>query len=336
MTGVSRRQAAKLLGAGLTGAGLIRAGAAGIAAPAVWAQSNMARLRVGVVPVLDAGAFFIAQANGHFARERLDVTVTPTPGGGPSMAAVVAGQLQISMSTVTTMIQSQQEGLNLRIVSGVSGARPFPDDYSGVMVRKDAGIRTGKDVAGKTGGCHLLQNLPWICTRLWIDGTGGDSSKASIIEVHFPQQEDALLGGRIDYVATNEPFMSATLSAHPDKLELVSGLMGTMLPNTIVAAFAASSDYIAKNKEIVETFARAYQSAADWAQANKKSPAMIEPVARFTKLPPERLQALTAWPEFIRTVEPSDFDRIAQAMKRYGALKDMPDTKALLYKTALG
>jgi NitT/TauT family transport system substrate-binding protein len=330
MTRITRRQAGKLIGGGLAAAGL------GVSAPAVWAQSNMTKLRVGVVPVLDAGAFFIAQANGHFTKERLDIAVTPTPGGGPSMAALVAGQLQISMSTVTTMIQSQEEGLNLKIVSGVSGSHPFPNDYSAVMVRKAAGIKTGKDVVGKTGASHLLQNLPWVCTRLWIDKTGGDSSKAKIIEVHFPQQEDALLSGRVDYVATNEPFMSATMSAHGDKLEIVSGLMGTMLPNTIVAAFAASGDYIDKNQEAIAAFTRAYQSAADWAQAHKKSPEMIAPIAKFTKLPEARLQALMAWPDFIKTVDPGNLDRIGEAMKRYGALKKMPDSKALLYKTALG
>jgi NitT/TauT family transport system substrate-binding protein len=330
MTVISRRNATKLFGAGLAVAGL------GVKAPAVWAQSNMTKLRVGVVPVLDAGAFFIAQARDYFAQERLDVTVTPTPGGGPSMAALVAGQLQISMSTVTTMIQGQQEGLDLKIVSGVSGAKPFPNDYSAVMVRKESGIKTGKDTAGKTGATHLLQNLPWVCTRLWIDQTGGDSSKANIIEVHFPQQEDALLSGRVDYVATNEPFMSATVLAHSDKIEIVSGLMGTMLSGTVVAAFAASGDYIDKNKEVIEAYARAYQKAADWAQANKSNPEMIEAIAKFTKLPPERLRALIAWPEFIKAVYPANLDRIAQAMKRYGALKEVPDTRTLVYKTALG
>ena len=330
MTTISRRKATTLLGGGLAFAGL------GIKAPAVWGQSNMTKLRVGVVPVLDAGAFFIAQAQDYFGKERLEVTATPTPGGGPSRAALVAGQLQLSMSTVTTMIHGQQEGLDLKIVSGVSGARPFPNDYSAVMVRKDSGIKTGKDTIGKTGASHLLQNLPWVCTKLWIDTTGGDSSKANIIEVHFPQQEDALLGGRVDYIATNEPFMSAIMLAHSDKLEIVSGLMGTMLPNTVVAAFAASGDYIAKNKEAIEAFARAYQKAADWAQANKGNPDMIESIAKFTKLPPERLKALIAWPEFIKNVDPANLDRIAKAMKRYDALKEVPDTKALVYQTALG
>jgi NitT/TauT family transport system substrate-binding protein len=331
MTTVSRRNATKLIGGGLAAAAGM-----GLKAPAVWAQSNMTKLRVGVVPVLDAGAFFIAQAQDYFTKERLEVTVTPTPGGGPSMAALVAGQLQISMSTVTTMIQSQQEGLDLKIISGISGSRPFPNDYSAVMVRKGSGIKSGKDVAGKTGASHLLQNLPWVCTRLWIDTTGGDSSKANILEVHFPQQEDALLNGRVDYIATNEPFMSAITLAHPDKVEIVSGLMGTMLPNTIVAAFAASGDYIGKNKETIEAFVRAYQKAADWAQTNKGNPEMIESIAKFTKLPPERLKALIAWPEFLKTVDPANLDRIAKAMKRYGALKEVPDTKALVYQTALG
>jgi NitT/TauT family transport system substrate-binding protein len=318
------------MGTGLAFAGL------GVKAPAVWAQSNMTKLRVGVVPVLDAGAFFIAQTKDYFAQERLEVSVTPTPGGGPSMAALVAGQLQISMSTVTTMLQSQQEGLDLKIVSGISGSRPFPNDYSAVMVRKGSGIKTGKDVVGKTGASHLLQNLPWVCTRLWIDSTGGDSSKANIIEVHFPQQEDALLSGRVDYVSTNEPFMSGSVLAHGDKLEIVSGLMGTMLPNTIVAAFAASGAYIDKNREIVEAFVRAYQKGAEWAQANEKNPEMVESIAKFTKLPPERLRALIAWPDFVKTIAPGNLDRIGEAMKRYGALKDLPDSKGLLYKTALG
>jgi NitT/TauT family transport system substrate-binding protein len=248
----------------------------------------------------------------------------------------VAGQLQISMSTVTTMIQSQQEGLDLKIVSGISSAKPFPNDYSAVMVRKGSGIKSGKDTAGKTGASHLLQNLPWVCTRLWIDSTGGESSKANIIEVHFPQQEDALLGSRVDFIATNEPFMSAIMLAHSDKVEIVSGLMGTMLPNTVVAGFAATGDYIDKNKDVIEAFARAYQKAADWAQANKGSPQMIEAVAKFTKLSPERLKALIAWPEFIKNIDPANLDRIAKAMKQYDALKEVPDTRTLIYQTALG
>jgi NitT/TauT family transport system substrate-binding protein len=327
MTIISRRGAAKLI-AGTA------AMSCGINAPAVWAQSNITKLRVGVVPVLDAGAFFIAQAKGHFAKERLEIEVTPTPGGGPSIAALVANQFQFAMSTVTTMISGVAEGIDMKLVTGVSGARPYPNDYSAILVRRDSGIKSGKDTVGKTGASHLLQNLPWICTRMWIDSTGGDSSKVSIIEVQFPQQQDALLGGRIDFAATNEPFMSAAIQQSPDKLEIVSGLMGTMLPNTIVAAFAATQDYIGKNKAVVEAFVRAYAQGAEWAQQNKNNPELVELVAKFTKLPPERLRALMAWPDYIRAIDASTLDRIAKAMQHYGSLKTVPDTAAMIHETA--
>jgi NitT/TauT family transport system substrate-binding protein len=325
---LSRRAAARLFAGAAVTAG------SGLAAPAVWGQSSVTKLRVGLVPVLDAAGFFVAQSQGHFAKERLEIEVTPTPGGGPSIAALVAGQFQFAMSTVTTMISAAGEGIDVKLVSAVSGAKPAPGDYSGIIVRKDSGIKTGKDVAGKTGASHLLQNLPWVCTRLWIDGTGGDSAKAKIIEVQFPQQQDALLANRIDYAASNEPFMSAALQAAPDKLELVSGLMGTMLPDTIVAAFAASSDYVGKNKGVVDSFVGAYAQGAAWAQANKNSPELIDQVAKFTKLAPERLRALIAWPEYPRVIDPANLERIGQAMQRYGSLPTKPDMGGLVYATA--
>ncbi|MFT8245020.1 ABC transporter substrate-binding protein [Roseomonas sp. BN140053] len=328
MGSFTRRDATRLI----AGAGAALGG--GLAAPAVWGQSGITKLRVGLVPVLDAGGFFMAQVQGHFARERLEIEVTPTPGGGPSIAALVAGQFQFSMSTVTTMISAAAEGVDIRLVTAVSGARPAPEDYSGILVRKDSGIRTGKDVVGKTGASHLLQNLPWICARLWIDNTGGDSSRARIIEVQFPQQQDALLGNRVDYVATNEPFMSAALHAAPDRLEVVSGLLGTMLPNTIVAAFAASGDYINKNRAVVDSFVGAYAQGAAWAQNNKSSPELVEQLARFTRIAPERLRAMIAWPDYPRVIDPANLERIAQAMKRYGSLPTVPDMGKLIHTTA--
>ena len=323
MASISRRTATKLLAGS----------AATLAAPAVWGQS-LTKLRVGLVPVLDAGAFVVAQQQGQFAKERLEIEVTPTPGGGPSIAALVAGQFQFAMSTVTTMISGVAEGIDIKLVTAVSGAHPAPNDYSGILVRRDSGIKTGKDVAGKTGASHLLQNLPWVAMRLWIDDTGGDSAAAKIIEVQFPQQLDALLAKRVDYAGSNEPFMSAALQSAGDKIEMVSGLMGTMLPNTIVAAFAATGDYIAKNTAVVDSFVGAYSRGAEWADANKDNPLMVDLVAKFTRLPPERLRSLIAWPDYPRVIDPANLDRIAQAMKRYDSLQTVPDTAGMIYATA--
>lgn len=324
---MNRRVATKLIAAAASGGTILKA-------PAVWSQANVTKIRVGVVPVLDAGAFIAAQAQGYFAAERLEIEVTPTPGGGPAMAAVVADQFQLAMSTITTMIAGVAEGVDLRIVAPTSIAKAPPNDYSGIMVRRDGSVRSGADVNGKTGASHLLQNLLWICLRAWVDATGGDSAKNPIIEVRFPQQADALMQGRVDYVASIEPFMSAQVQANPDKLELVSGLCGRMMPNTVVAAFAATQTYIDRNKEIINAFARAHKKGAAWCEQNKGNTAHIELIAKFTQLQPERLRGLLAWPEYPQGIDAAILDRIAQGMTRYGMLTSIPAASSYLHETA--
>ena len=328
MATISRRTATGLI-AGTAAAGFT------LKAPSVWSQANITKIKAGVVPVMDAGGFFAAQTQGFFAAERLEVETVPTPGGGPSMAALVANQFQVAMSTVTTMIQGVDEGVDLRIVSAASAAKPPPDDPSNIMVRKGT-IKTGADTAGKVGASHLLQNLLFVCLRLWIDRTGGDSTKANIIEVRFPQQADALLQGRVDFVASNEPFTSAQVAANPDKLEVISGLVGSMMPNSIVAAFAATQDYIDKNKEVVQAFARANKKGAEWCEANKGNTALIDLMAKFTQLPPERLRAVRGWPTFATKVDVQNMDQISAAMKKYGMLQTLTPAEKFVYGTARG
>ena len=329
MTKISRRTASGLIAGSAVAAGLT------VKSPAVWSQANITRIKAGIVPVMDCGGFFAAQSQGFFAAERLEVEAVATPGGGPSMAAVVAGQWQMAMSTVTTMIQGVEEGVDLRIITPVSAANAPPNDATGIMVRKGT-IKSGADTAGKTGASHLVQNLLWICMRMWIDKTGGDSSKVNIIEVRFPQQADALLQGRIDFVACGEPFTSAQLAANPDKLEVISGNVGAMMPGSIVAAFAASQGYIDKNKEVIEAFVRAHKKGAEWCEANKGSDTLIELLAKFTQLPPERLRAVKGWPTFPTKVDLANLDRISEAMKQYGMLKAVTPADKYVHATARG
>lgn len=328
MATISRRTVNGLI------AGTAAAGFA-LKSPAVWSQANITRIKAGVVPVMDAGGFFAAQSQGFFAAERLEVESVPTPGGGPSMASLVANQFQVAMSTVTTMIQGVDEGVDLRIVSPASAAKPPPDDPSVIMVRKGT-IKTGADTIGKVGASHLLQNLLYVCLRLWIDRTGGDSTKSSIFEIRFPQQADALLQGRVDFVASNEPFTSAQVAANPDKLEIISGLVGSMMPNSIVAAFAATQEYIDRNKEVVHAFARANRKGAEWCEANKGNPALIDLLAKFTQLPPERLRAVRGWPSFATKVDLENMNQISSAMKRYGMVQAVTSAEQYVFETARG
>jgi NitT/TauT family transport system substrate-binding protein len=326
----SRRSALKALGLGAAATAVT-----GLKTPAVWAQSNMTKIRAGFVPILDSAALYAALDEGYFKAERLDVEATPTPGGGPSLSAVAAGQFQTGMATLTSVILGAAQGIDFRIVTAVDGVGSGPpNDSMALLVRKGSGIKTGADLTGKRVAVQLLNNLPWLCTRMWIDKTGGDSSKVNLVEVHFPQMADALLGGHVDMIATIEPFLSSTLEKSGDKLDVVVWLISNVLPNTVIATFNCMQDYIDKNKEAVAAFVRAYDKGVDWARKNKGNDAFVKLVGKYTKLPPSRIHGMKGWPLFPEKVDPKDIDRISTAMNHYGILPKPPNSNTLIYKTA--
>ena len=67
MTMFSRRSVSKTLAGGLAAASL------SVKAPAVWAQSNMPKVKAAFPPVLDAAIFHVGKAKGMYAAERIEV-----------------------------------------------------------------------------------------------------------------------------------------------------------------------------------------------------------------------------------------------------------------------
>ena len=82
MSKISRRELSSALAGGLAVAGL------SVKAPAVWAQSNMPKIKAAFPPVLDATIFHVGAAKGMFAAERVEVELIPSPGGVATMSAI--------------------------------------------------------------------------------------------------------------------------------------------------------------------------------------------------------------------------------------------------------
>ena len=129
MSRISRRELSSALAGGLAVAGL------SVKAPAVWAQSNMPKIKAAFPPVLDATIFHVGAAKGMFAAERVEVELIPSPGGVATMSAVAADEFQVGIATVTALILGAVEGLNFQIVVPTSfvGSGP-PEDLGGLLI----------------------------------------------------------------------------------------------------------------------------------------------------------------------------------------------------------
>jgi NitT/TauT family transport system substrate-binding protein len=317
--------------------GTLAASAAGLKAPAVWGQSNMPKIRAAYPAVLDSAIFHVGVAKGFYAAERIEVEPVPSPGGVATMSAVAANEFQVGIATVTALILGAVEGLNFQVVIPTStlGSGP-PDELGGLLMRKDSGMNKGSALNGKRVGVIVLNNLPFVCTRLWVDKTGGDSSKVNFVEVPPPQMADALVGGRVDLVGSIDPFFTSALEGNPDKIEVAAYAYTDTMPNTMMGCAMMSSEFTAKNKDLVAAFYRGSAKSIDWMKENKGKPPLAKIISGFTRLPEDRVLSLRTWPKLEKTVKLEAIDRVSQAMLKYALIKKVPDSKALVFESARG
>ena len=156
----------KLLTGALTGA-MVFGGFAAQAAEDVTLQLKW-------VTQAQFAGYYVALDNGFYADEGLNVTIKP---GGPDIApaqVIAGGGADVVLDWMPSALASREKGLNV-----VNIAQPFASSGMMLTCRKDSGIASPADFAGKTLGVWFFGNeypfLSWMSqlglsteTRLYL------------------------------------------------------------------------------------------------------------------------------------------------------------------------
>lgn len=309
------------------------AAAAVLAAPHVRAQS-LTKLRVGVIPVVDIAPLQAATRQGFFAAEGLEIDTSPAPGGAALLPALAAGTFQVAFSNIVSILLGIQEGIDFRFLAGSVRSADRPPDINAIVVRKGSGLATGKDFEGKRLASNTRANIIWLRGVSWVAKTGGDWKRVNMVEVPFPQMADALVNNQIDGAMINEPFLSSALATMGDRIERIAWTMSDTVPGSSIAQYAAMADWLAKNGELAEKFARALFKGVDWVEANRGQ-AVDELISSYTRIPVERLRTI-GMPVFEKAIPPASIEEVHRAMGQFGIGGRLPATRDLLFRTAAG
>lgn len=301
------------------------------AAPIAGAQGPT-RLRVSTIPVIDAAPLHAAIAKGYFAEQRLEIDLTPTPGGAVGLPAVAAGQMQIALSNIVSIILGAKEGLGFQMIASSSASGDAPPNSAGLVAKKGLTFRNGKELEGKRVLVNTRNSINWLVVREWVQLTGGDPQKLVFLEVPFPQMMDSVRGGSADAAFMVDPFLSAGITN--GTTELVGWPYDRIMKRLPIAQYAATRTYIDANPAVIERWVRAYNKGIDWVAANKGSDEWNKLVSGFTRLSPEQLKN-AALPIWEKTIDPKGVDHMVGVMRKHGLLDAPISSKQLLYKTAL-
>ena len=179
----------KLLTSAMTGAMMLSGFAAQAADDVV--------LQLKWVTQAQFAGYYVALDNGFYAEEGLNVEIKP---GGPDIApaqVIAGGGADVVLDWMPSALASREKGLNV-----VNIAQPFASSGMMLTCRRDSGIESPADFAGKTLGVWFFGNeypfLSWM-SQLGLSVDGGDDG-VTVLKQGF--NVDPILQGQADCVST--------------------------------------------------------------------------------------------------------------------------------------
>jgi NitT/TauT family transport system substrate-binding protein len=223
------------------------------------------KISLGFTAVNGNAPDFIAKDQGFFAKHGLDVDITLVRGGNVLIPSLVANSMQIGTVGASTLLQAADGGIDLVALTNISVFSPGMKD-SGIVVRKDGGIKTVADLKGKRIGTSTIGGVSEIIFDKWLTLHSVDPKDVTMVEVAYAEMPDVIKAGNVDGVLIPDPFMSAILSAGTGTvLGYFYGEIGQAVPSLVNASTRVWAD--AHPQEIV-AFRAAIVEAVAFAKAN--------------------------------------------------------------------
>ena len=180
-----------------------------------WAADDVT-LQLKWVTQAQFAGYYVALEKGFYEEEDLNVTIKP---GGPDIAptqVLAGGGADVTVEWMPAALAAREKGLPM-----VNIAQPFKSSGMMLTCRKDAGVESTDDFAGKTLGVWFFGNefpfLSWM-SQLEIP-TDGSENGVEVLKQGF--NVDPILNGQAACVSTmtyNEYWQVIDAGLSPDDL----------------------------------------------------------------------------------------------------------------------
>jgi len=302
-------------------AALLMAAAAVCIAPAAQAQD---KLRVGILPFSESLGAVMADKLGYFKAEGIEVEMSKFNAGALALPLVQAGKLDIAFSNTVSTLQAMEQGLDATILApGAVVRTKAPDSTSALLVLKGA-VKSPKELEGKRIAVNVINSSAWLYMVAYLDKHGVDRSKVRFVEIPFPQMNDPLLNKQVDAISQVEPF--TTIMLQTGKVEAFGYTYVEAQPNADITQYIALTDWVKKNPQLAQRFARAVRKGCEFVNDPANQAAVREANMQFTNLAPA-LKDLVTIPRMGTAVNAEEMRKTMNLMLKYGLLKQTVDLK---------
>ncbi len=263
-----------------------------------FAQAPKTKIRIGVVPLISSGPIFVAKALGLFEKVNLDVELVYFNDGVLAMPALIAGELDTTVSTLNAaLFNAVGKGAPYKLILDRGSEKPGSGSMaiaaSNAMVA--AGL-TGADKFALLKGKRCALQAPGGIDHYLLGRAAqkaGLDPRTDVIwntGLGYPDIVKAMGVGQVD--VANIPLPLGFLVERNNFGKLICAGWD-IEPNAQLACWAMSTKYLAENKSAAVRFAmvHTYAGRLHNKAAASKDPAIIKIISEATKVPPPLIEA---------------------------------------------
>lgn len=238
--------------AALAGSILVTAGCSGAAGSG--SASNSSAVGMGIQPWLGYGPWYIAQENGYFEDEGVDVTITSFMNDADMSAAFASDRIQVANAASHTALQLAEQGLDITIVLLLDAS------LTADAILTDGSITDVADLAGQSVAFEegSVSNL---LLGYALQENGLTLDDITPVPMDPSEAATALIGGSVPAAVTYEPYISEATKTR-DGFEAIftaaenEGLISDVL--------IVDNDYLEKNPEAVQKVVNSWGPAIEF------------------------------------------------------------------------
>lgn len=208
-------------------------------------------LTIGVMPDVDSIPFIIAQHNGYFEKEGVEVKIEHFKSAMDRDTALQTGNIDGAISDMLPVVFLNDNGFKVKITSKTNGSFKL-------IAGKASNISSLKDVNERSIGISKNTIIEYLTDRIMADSNIDIESPKKVAIPKIPTRLEMLENGKIDMATLPEPLASVAITkggkvlSSSDQLGINPGIM------------LFTVDAIESKPEEIKALYRAYNKAVDY------------------------------------------------------------------------
>ncbi len=209
---------------------------------------------IGTPPLQSSALIYVADSQGLFASNGLEVILRSYDTGAASLNGLVNGEVDIAVPAEYALVGRAFSQDPIRALASIDKAQ-----YFDLVARRDRGINSVMDLRGKRIGVVRKTIAEFYLGRL-LELHGMSTDEVTVVDVNIADSEAALASGQVDALVSRPPYTSPILA----RLGAGAVVWPAQSDQALFALLVGKTDWIAGHQEHLRRLYRAVLQAEEY------------------------------------------------------------------------